>query len=187
MSHKKENWAFCNPYIYAVALLILILHVKNPPCAQCNHMATSSRYLKLHKAGVHEGVRYLCHKCDYVATQPGHLRQARHYLVHIYFWNFERDCTSYILLNISVTNIFFPHATVAPFSSIVIPWLDLYLLIFLRSYSFYLVLLGAKLPNTDYFVCPFVYTYIYLSLICCYFASIIALQFIDMFVCCIVA
>ena len=44
-------------------------------CEQCEYVATTVSSLKQHKDAKHEGVRYSCDQCEYVATQVSHLKQ----------------------------------------------------------------------------------------------------------------
>lgn len=45
------------------------------PCDQCDYVATQPRDLTLHIEGDHEGVRYPCDKCEYTATRPLNLKR----------------------------------------------------------------------------------------------------------------
>ena len=42
-------------------------------CDKCDFVATHRASLKIHKESKHERVRYSCDKCEYVATQRVHL------------------------------------------------------------------------------------------------------------------
>ena len=45
------------------------------PCAECNYIATTSSHLKRHIAGQHEGLRYPCDQCSYSAAQVVNLKR----------------------------------------------------------------------------------------------------------------
>jgi len=45
------------------------------PCDQCEYVATRPGNLRQHKAAKHWGVRYPCDLCDHVSTQLGNLKQ----------------------------------------------------------------------------------------------------------------
>ena len=48
------------------------------PCSECEYVATQAGNLRLHKENKHEGVWYPCSECEYVATQAGHLKSHKH-------------------------------------------------------------------------------------------------------------
>ena len=43
------------------------------PCDKCDYRATEKGHLLTHIKSKHEGVKYPCDKCDYKATQKGNL------------------------------------------------------------------------------------------------------------------
>ena len=45
------------------------------PCDQCDYVATNSSNQKRHKNAMHEGVRYPCDQCDYAATVANDLKR----------------------------------------------------------------------------------------------------------------
>ena len=44
------------------------------PCDHCSYVATRGSNLKIHIKNIHEGVGYPCAQCDYLATQSCHLK-----------------------------------------------------------------------------------------------------------------
>ena len=40
------------------------------PCNQCDYLAISQRNCNVHKQSVHQGVKYSCELCDYTASMP---------------------------------------------------------------------------------------------------------------------
>ena len=45
------------------------------PCDLCEYVATDQSNLKKHKDSIHEGIRYFCEQCDYAATQRASLKR----------------------------------------------------------------------------------------------------------------
>ena len=42
---------------------------KKYPCDACDYLAIFEGSLRKHKQSVHEGMKYLCDGCDYIATK----------------------------------------------------------------------------------------------------------------------
>ena len=70
--------------IHETSVIILqhgMMHIKAKhegikyPCNQCDYVATQQSNLKTHKKYKHMGIRYPCEQCDYAATQQGSLKR----------------------------------------------------------------------------------------------------------------
>jgi ribosomal protein S27AE len=52
------------------------------PCDKCGFLATHKGYIKKHKESIHKAVRYSCGQCEYHATSQWHL-EAHKQSIHI--------------------------------------------------------------------------------------------------------
>ena len=55
-------------------------------CEKCEYKATQRGHLKTHKMSIHEGIKYQCDLCDHKSTQKQNLKIHK-MSVHISMWS----------------------------------------------------------------------------------------------------